>query len=256
MTHSRQVLRKILLQIRELHRKNTRSLVVYDLDSTLYDVSPRLERILFEFAQIPDFQKQFPEQVALFKNIQTLRHDWGISNALQRAGLDGHHLEFQKAVHQFWHQHFFSNNYLKYDLPYEGAVDFVKATHRAGAEIVYLTGRDSHRMLEGTMKSLQSCDFPLSVERKAQLVLKPEKGMNDAQFKKDWFKHYLEEHQIQSSHVWFFENEPQNLDLVQRAFPEMNLVFLNTTHAGVLNAPVDLPKIMDYLCDLHEEESP
>ncbi|HPI41456.1 MAG TPA: HAD family hydrolase [Pseudobdellovibrionaceae bacterium] len=254
MTHSRQILRQTLLKIRDLRRQGHSTLVVYDLDSTLYNVSPRLERILLDFALEKDHQQLFPEQIALFKNIQTLRQDWGILNALRRAGLDEDHPEFQKAVHHYWHQQFFSNHYLKYDQPYEGAIEFVKLTHRTGAEIVYLTGRDQSRMSQGTQESLKNWNFPLSESEKAYLVLKPEKGMDDAEFKRDWFKQYLKTRQIHQQHVWFFENEPQNIDLVQRDFPEMNIIFLDTTHAGVLNAPENLPRIMDYLCDLHEED--
>jgi len=34
-------------------------------------------------------------------------------------------------------------------------------------------------------------NFPLSESEKAYLVLKPEKGMDDAAFKRDWFHYYL-----------------------------------------------------------------
>ena len=108
------MLEQILVNIQDLSNQGKTSLVVFDLDSTLFDVSPRLEKILLDFAASPLNQKRFPEQVALLKNIKTLRSDWGIVGALTRAGLDGHHQDFQDAVRAYWQKSFFSNHYLAF----------------------------------------------------------------------------------------------------------------------------------------------
>ncbi|HWU42685.1 MAG TPA: HAD family hydrolase, partial [Bdellovibrio sp.] len=179
------MLEGLLANIQSLSSQGLKCLVVFDLDSTLFDVSPRLERILLDFAEEPEFQKKFPEQVALFKNIKTLHTDWGITGALKRAGLDGHHPEFQEAVTDYWHSRFFSSHYLQFDRPTEGAVEFVSAVARAHADIVYLTGRDVQRMGVGSEDVLRKWGLPLN--EKARLVLKPHKSLDDADFKTDWF---------------------------------------------------------------------
>lgn len=248
MTHTSRLLSQILVRIQELQAQDKASLVVFDLDSTLFDVSPRLQQIMVDFAENPKNQKNFPESCTILKTVQTFRSDWGIKNALIRAGLDGHHHDFHQALREFWHNSFFSNEYLQYDLPYEGAQEYVQKIYEAGADIVYLTGRDVARMGKSSGAVLKKWNFPLDLPR-TELILKPEKGMDDAQFKADYFSE-LPEGKYQS--IWFFENEPQNTNLVQSCHDHVEIVFFQSTHAGVQEPHPDLPKIMHYL--LEEEK--
>ncbi|WP_374031064.1 hypothetical protein [Bdellovibrio bacteriovorus] len=54
------MLEQILVNIQDLTKQGKTSLAVFDLDSTLFDVSPRLERILLDFAASPLNQKKIP----------------------------------------------------------------------------------------------------------------------------------------------------------------------------------------------------
>jgi hypothetical protein len=239
-------IKQILDKVAELTRSGQKSLAVFDLDSTLFDVSPRLERILMDFAAEPANKQRFPDQVKLFRHIKTLRTDWGIQGALIRAGLDGYHPDFQNAVKDYWHERFFSSHYLQYDQPYEGAIDYVKAMAKAGARIAYLTGRDQERMGIGSEEVLQQWDFPLILGQ-ADLVLKPHKSMDDALFKKDWFDEALREGYAK---IWFFENEPVNIHLIREHCPEVEVIFMDSTHAGKAEAPQEIETIMNFLCNL------
>ncbi|ASD62755.1 hypothetical protein B9G79_03825 [Bdellovibrio bacteriovorus] len=242
------MLEQILVNIQDLTKQGKTSLAVFDLDSTLFDVSPRLERILLDFAASPLNQKKFPEQVALLKNIKTLRTDWGIVGALTRAGLDGHHPEFQEAVKAYWQKSFFSNHYLQFDAPYDGAVEFVNAVSDAGADVVYLTGRDVERMGGSSGEVIAQWGFPLN--EKAKLVLKPHRSMDDAKFKTDWF---LDAEKKNYEAIYFFENEPVNLHLLAQHCPKVQMIFFESTHAGKAEPPADLPRIMNFL--LNQKES-
>ncbi len=243
MTQSSHLLRQILVKIEEFQNRGLRSLAVFDIDSTLFDVSPRVERILMDFAEEPTSKANFPKQIQLFKDISTHRKDWGFKNALERAGLDGHHPEFQEALRKYWYQRFFSNDYLQYDLPYDGAVEYVNKAANLGAEVVYLTGRDVERMGSGSALTLKHAGFPLD-DRQTQLVLKPHKGMDDAEFKTNWFTGLPKNHYAD---VWFFENEPVNIHHLRQRHPEVNVVFFESTHAGKASPPEDIPKIMHFL---------
>jgi hypothetical protein len=174
-----------------------------------------------------------------------LRSDWGIQDTLVRAGLDGHHREFHQSLSDFWKSNFFSNECLEYDLPYEGAVEYVQALHQAGAEIVYLTGRDIPRMGVGSPKVIKKWHFPLD-EKSARLVLKPEKSMDDAQFKSDYFKN-LPKNTYEK--IWLFENEPTNIRLVRLDHRHVEVVFIDSTHSGDHPKPLDLPTILHYILD-------
>ncbi|MCX7978979.1 MAG: HAD family hydrolase [Bdellovibrionaceae bacterium] len=222
-------------------------LAVFDLDSTLFDVTPRLEKILTDFAFIEEHRKRFPEHIHHFANVRVERRDWGIRQALIRAGLDGQHPELQECVRNFWVKNFFSNNYLQYDIPYPGAVNYVQKLHLLGANIVYLTGRDVERMGQGSYEVLRKWQFPLG--ERAELVLKPHKDIDDGEFKRDWF---LQLPKDQWPVVWFFENEPVNIELVRQHSPHVQVVFFDSTHSGKSRPPEDIPAIMDFL--LHKPE--
>lgn len=245
MTQHSQLIRQILVSIRELRAQNQPCLAVFDLDSTLFDVSPRLEKVLIDFANFPENQVRFPEQIPFFKDIKTYRSDWGIQNALIRSGLDGHHPEFQKAVKDFWLKTFFSNEYLEADIPYEGAAEFVNELYDLGCEIVYLTGRDVARMGIGSAAVLRKWNFPLN-DTTARLALKPEKGMDDAQFKLDWFVGLPQNHYKK---IYFFENEPVNIHLLKKNCDFVDIYYFESTHSGKAEAPTDLPRIMHFLIE-------
>lgn len=251
MTHGRSVLSQILVRIRELKQKGQDSLVVFDLDSTLFDVVPRIEKILVDFAAVPAHQQNFPEQVQHFKNIKVERKDWGIKGTLLRSGLDGHHPEFQSAVKNFWVKHFFSNEYLVYDKPYDGAVEYVQKIAEAGAQIAYLTGRDVHRMGIGTKEILLKWKFPLN-DMSSRLVLKPQKGIDDAIFKTEWFMNLPKDRYNQ---IWFFENEPANILPLRQQAPHIDIVFFDSTHSGRAEPPEDIPTILHFVLDPHTEEN-
>lgn len=78
MTHSQKLLGQIIVKIQKINALGQRALVVFDLDSTLFDVNPRLDQILLDFAADSEFKKRFPTQVDMLNNIKTLRGDWGI----------------------------------------------------------------------------------------------------------------------------------------------------------------------------------
>ena len=58
--------------------QNMRTLAVFDLDSTLFNVSTRSQKILHEFAAT--------HQHEVLKNIEVHHTDWGIKEALFRHG--------------------------------------------------------------------------------------------------------------------------------------------------------------------------
>jgi hypothetical protein len=243
-------LNKILKDLDKNKNSNEKPpLFVFDLDSTLFDVSPRLEKVLLDIAEIPEFKNRFPEVIPYFKNIKTLKNDWGFREVLKRAGIDHDHYELFETVRHYWVERFFSNEYIHYDEPYPGAVDFVNRIAKAQIPIVYLTGRDVHRMEKGSREVLKKWNFPLD-DHYFKLVLKPHREMNDALFKKDWF--FTLPKNEYSNYV-FFENDPVNIHLIRKELPEVNIIFFDSTHSGAQKKPDDLPTIVHYL--LEDEEA-
>ncbi|MCB9084736.1 MAG: HAD family hydrolase [Bdellovibrionaceae bacterium] len=212
-------------------------LAVFDLDSTLFDVSPRTQAILHDLAAHPKTQEKFPEEARQLAGVRSLPKDWGIRVALERSKIRAT-LDFFETVRTFWVENFFGNDYLHHDRLYDGALEFVQQLYEAGARIIYLTGRDQERMGDGTLRILKSWNLPLDDEER-HLILKPHRSIEDARYKTD----KLIELNTRYPEVWFFENEPVIIDLVRREAPQIKIVFVDTTHSGRSSAPEDLPAI-------------
>lgn len=226
-------LNEIIRISQELRARNLRTLAVFDLDSTLFNVSHRTKKILTEFADLHDL----PE----LKNVEVKHEDWGIKEAVVRAGyhpeLD---LEMLQNLRDFWFDKFFSNEYVHYDVPYHGAVAYVLELYEAGCEIKYLTGRDQQRMGVGSQEVLEKWGFPCQPE---QLVLKPERSIDDGFFKTDWF---TKVDRSQYEKIYFFENEPVNINAVLKTSPDVEVIFLETTHARRETVTAQLHRIFHF----------
>ena len=209
------------------------SICVFDLDSTLFNVSPRTEQILKEFAEA----NQWPR----FSKIKVHPKDWGLKEIMIREGYDFNeaspeNLNLHKQLVAFWSEKFFTNQYLEFDTPYLGAVHFVQTLFAKNIDIHYLTGRDIQRMGSGTDRVLRKWGFPILTP--AHLHLKPNKDLDDHQFKLDWVIDFKKKYK--NSRIFFFENEPVNINAIGAAVPDIEIVYLNTTHSrrGIVNVPV------------------
>lgn len=236
-------LSQIFVKIAELEKIERKVLLVFDLDSTLFDVSHRTQQILMEFAQLPEILRKYPQEAELLKQAQVTIQDWGYAEALRRMGSFESAQAMRAELFQFWKKHFFSDPYLHFDQPVPGAVEFVnQLLNFENTEIVYLTGRDQNRMGKGTVEVLKKWNFPVAGP-KTQLILKPHQDLEDAAFKTKWFLDHPEIHQ---SAVWFFENEPVNINHLRKTLSHIEIVFFESTHSQKEQPPVDLPKIRNF----------
>ncbi len=216
--------------------------VIFDLDSTLFDVSGRTLTILQELAAMPGFIASHGPKAALLAKIEVLSSDWGIREPLGRLGFDpdvADHLPFLREIRDFWRQHFFSSTYLNMDQPYEGAVEYVRALDTAGVEIMYLTGRDRPNMEAGTLTALEKCGFPLR-DPKKQLFMKPAKTYGQDQDFKAITIHTLK---TQRGTMWLLDNEPVILNKVAAEHPDIHLVYVDTVHSGKAVVPPEFLRI-------------
>ncbi|MBL7714823.1 MAG: HAD family hydrolase [Bdellovibrionales bacterium] len=200
-------------------------LVLLDLDSTLYEVEPRTHQILLEWIDSPQ-STSFP--IARDKVAKITRDHLGYSlkDTFSRLGLDLSFQEFSAAwenAKAFWQERFFNSDYLKHDIAYEGAAEFVNDIYKLGCEIVYLTGRDEPGMGRGTRQNLLRDGFPWE-KPKTHLLLKPTFEMDDLLHKKS-AENYIRKH---GTLVASFENEPLNLVSLSEIFPEAMHIFVDT----------------------------
>jgi hypothetical protein len=240
------VLDTILQEAHAAIQQTRRFLAVFDLDSTLFDLTLRVSAIFDDFINDTTNRNLFPNECEKLKSAQILRTDWGINEALIRIGMTSQtNPEFCHALMEFWSYHFFSDTHLHRDEPLPGAVEFVQELRTTGAHVMYLTGRDIPRMLKGTEQSLKSWNFPLGGEG-AKLVLKPAAGLDDASFKVT----VLKEARKKYDRIWLFENEPVNLNLTAKHCPDIGLVFIDSAHSGRESVAPDLARIQHFETDL------
>ena len=224
---------EILLSILQDIRTVKNCAVVFDLDSTLFCVSPRSEAILRELALEPVFRAQFPDAASVLSSISVRPEEYGVKSALLRSGLVPS-LELMIAVRDYWRLKFFANSHLHHDLIYPGAEKFVHRVFAAGASVYYLTGRCEEKMRVGTMAALAEWKFPdIPVDR---VIMKGSLDVTDESYKET----RLRELALKHDRIWLFENEPVIIHKVRRALPDIHIVYMDSAHSGVANPPTDL----------------
>jgi hypothetical protein len=199
--------------------------VIFDLDSTLYEVCPRTHLILREAAD--SLSRGLPGPVKrAFNSLLESQVGYSISDTFQNLGLPLQSPTIQKAwtkIKGFWFDRFFSNEYLKHDRPYLLAPEFVTRLHKKGAHILYLTGRHDEKMRIGTLDCLERDGFPVGDPR-VLLRMKTGTSPDDAAFKARVARAWGERFNVLAC----FENEPRNLIRLQSALPKSMAVFVNT----------------------------
>lgn len=216
--------------------------VVFDLDSTLFDTAGRNLRILREFAEASaERHPGLAEHVGAVK-IGDL--GWSVVEPLQRRGFA--EPEVLELLLAFWKERFFSNDYLLHDQPAPGAVSFVNGCHDRGALVYYLTGRHVGGMEIGTVRALTNHGFPFWRGR-CSLHLKPSFSLPDRPFKEQAIR------LVRSYHgdvVATFENEPGNANVFLAGFPEALHFLYGTVRSPEAEDPhADLVAIHDFFVE-------
>ena len=202
-----------------------------DLDDTLINTRDRTRRIMADFARSTAVQTSNPLDAETLEHLSDGDIRYNLPDTFKDAGITDPAL--LASAQAFWLGRFFSNDYAATDVPNPGAVDYVNALHNLGATIVYLTGRDTPRMGAGTRSNLIGSGFP--VDDRGLLMMKPDKSIDDLQFKKDAFASIGEMGKV----TGVFENEPRNVNAMHTAFPDATPIFLDTIHSSAPDVVAD-----------------
>ncbi|UJR82560.1 haloacid dehalogenase-like hydrolase [Sandaracinus amylolyticus] len=221
LPHQTNVLRAALERIAgwsEIEGART-PVVVFDLDATLYDNRPRTLEILMEYRE--EVVESEPEVADSLATLTSEHIEYLLSDTLRGCGITA--ASVVADVTRYWHDRFFTDDYLQHDAALDGAAEYVRACHEAGGIIVYLTGRDIPGMFLGTVASLRDSGFPIGVAG-TELVLKPDANLPDEAFKRG----ALPTLDRLGDLVAFFDNEPANCNLAKAMYPDCTVVLLET----------------------------
>ncbi len=201
-----------------------------DLDSTLFCVATRFQRIYEKFLRMQD-----TVDARLFSVVPTIssaNHTYSVAesfyNLISRAFQGNLPLVeelFQKNFPEFrvfWEQEFFCDRHIQFDQAYPGAAEFVKKIKDQKIEIIYLTGRDRMRSSTGTLWALKNQGFPTG--QGTRLVMKPHATESDSEFKYRAANILNSQFQILAT----IDNEPENLFVFSKALPHSEIVFFHS----------------------------
>jgi phosphatidylserine/phosphatidylglycerophosphate/cardiolipin synthase-like enzyme len=256
-------LRDVLNRVQICRNAGHTPIVIFDLDDTLFSTRERTLRIMQEFSK--DYSDQFSDFQHVLNRISLDDVGYGIIPTLQNIGVSNSALA--KELQAYWWARFFQDEYVAYDLPVPGVVNFVNECFDNGAVIYYCTGRHYRKagrrysggntrsyMLEkespstgmerGTIRALLDRGFPLASGR-AILHLKSSFHQHDADFKNEDAIPKIRA--LNGQVVATFENEPENANIFLRAFPEAMHFWLQTQHKpDAKPADPHLIKIYDF----------
>ena len=228
------ILTQTVNEVRAAYNKQQRPMVIFDLDGTLFDNRPRILQILREYGD-KDLKNVRPDAARKLATITIHQVQYRLTDTLSAAGVTEAAVVNNAAV--FWSQRFFDDDYLKYDAPTPGSVNFVRQLYSNGARIVYLSGRDAPRQLLGTVKALRDNGFPIGIQG-TELIMKPTSQTQDAIFKQqvtNYLRHY-------GKVIAAFDSEPANANVFRRAFADATVVVYSAPRAP--NPPPLLPNIV------------
>lgn len=212
-------------RVQQAAAKGERPVIVYDLDATLFDNRPRVMQIVADLLLTPE-AAAFPVEVRrAVGSISPRSMKYRLSDTLR-----DHGVEDEAAIEWFqngWFEKFFTNEYVQFDLPTQGAVEFVKRLHEAGAVTLYLTGRDTPGMRDGTLAALKNHKFPMPDGDRVYLITKPTFEQSDMEYKQE----VVEDVKKLGTVVGVLDNEPKPMNVLAEAFPDAAHIFLDTMHS-------------------------
>ena len=216
-----------------------RGVVVFDLDSTVFDNRPRQALILREFGRargIAAFASARPEHIT----------SWSLREAMRNLGLDeAEAARVGPEARAFWRERFFTSEYCVHDHPIPGAVAFTCDVLGRGGTVAYVTGRHLP-MGDGTRACLGAFGFPLPDGERVHLALKPDFATSDDAWK-EGVRDRVGDIAGGGRVLAVFDNEPAHVNTYAAHFPGALAVHMATDDSG---RPIPLcagvPSIADF----------
>jgi hypothetical protein len=206
----------ILAHRRALEATGARApwVALFDIDSTLMDTAPRNAAILAEALEA------LPALTAWKDHLILDGRTWNILDPLRQAGITD--VPLLATVEAFWKQRFFTDEWVMKDQPYLGVPEFLHEVKAQGFRLAYLTGRHASGMERGTRQSFVDHGLPAGPDE--TFFFKPSFEMGDREFKESVC------HRVAAlgTLVVTVDNEPANVNLFRRAFPQAQVVWVDT----------------------------
>jgi hypothetical protein len=198
-------------------------LLVFDLDSTVFDNRPRQARIVREYGA--------EHGVSALTRCLPLHFNsgWALKGPALACGLsEGEYEHHARALKRFWGERFFTSAYCQDDIEVVGAPRFLHAAVGTKVQVLYVTGRHEE-MRAGTERCLAKCGMPLPAQATGvSLLMKPTLAEDDDAYKRDTHQLLAKRGTLLAA----FDNEPTHVNDYAVSFPQAMAVHLATDHSG------------------------
>ncbi len=213
-------LERLLASARQAGRE---ALLVFDLDSTVFDNRPRQARIVREFGAARGLDGLKLCQPWHFTT------GWDLRGAMRACGFSADDAErLFPDLKAFWQDRFFTSDYARDDIEIVGAPRYLNAVAATGARLYYVTGRHED-MRAGSIDCLKRCGLPVpAADGPVQLWMKPTLRESDDAYKRDT---HVKLHAAKGV-LAAFDNEPTHINDYATQFPDATAVHLATDHSG------------------------
>jgi phosphoglycolate phosphatase-like HAD superfamily hydrolase len=132
----------------------------------------------------------------------------------------------EKAFAAFWDEKFWDGAHFRLDTPIAPMVELAKQARAAGAEVIYLTGRNED-LAAATVAELEGLGLPQSDA--AHVVTRTDPSVPTPTFKAAWLaKSAQEGHPL----AFFATESRRDISGVQRALPDCPCLMLDSTFSG------------------------
>lgn len=209
-TNGRAFMLAALKDIEARVQKGERVVVVFDIDNTLFDSRARTAAAA----------NVYGEQHGIQALIDLLPEDVGLNGTetAKKAGITN--AAVIKDFSKFWSAFFFDGAHYDFDTPIASTIAWAKAAKKAGAEVVYLTGREQ-KAESDTRAQLEAAGLPDTDAK--HVISKPATAGATPAFKASEFQKLTK-----TAHVaWFLTESQRDIAAVQQAVPRVPCVVLD-----------------------------
>lgn len=212
------LLEDVVSEVKRLKSEGKQPIVIFDLDDTLFDTRYRVREIL------RDYGAEINEPRLKKLSVRHVRYELPVT--LKNAGFTEAEIkgDLGKKIKRAWSKRFWTA--FELDKPIKGAVKYVEKLVKAGARIVYVTGR-REKTKDACLDVLLENDYP--ADEPGNLFCKPNNVPGQPKISTEAFKEATAKKLAQEGTiVAAFDNEPGNANAFLKAAPKAKVAWLET----------------------------
>ena len=215
-------------------------MLIFDLDSTIFNTRYRTKEIFTEWASQPEARADHPwlcEQIHAWLSQHQASPCTEIYDPI---AFLSHHIAgpidpcsaVATTLRRFWTERFFHGAYLQWDQPYPRSCELIAELYARGCAVTYLTARNHQHLLGGTLLSLQQHGLPTPTraEPPVQLFMKTAPLMPDGEYKIRTLGQLIGA--AASSRLMFIDNEPGIVAWTHAQYPSIKTLLYRSVHSG------------------------